>query len=168
MPFMNESLFYQTVNAKAKESGINPILLLAGIEGLYTFKNTPLNQINYDFLDSLIITIFTLRIGDQFHGIAEENLSSPSPHLQLQAIEELTELTSDAIEQSGDRFLQSFAQIVNGKTAIRKYHKKALEAAAIEVQQAQLHFQEKSIGAIVLEVCRNDAGGHLDLAAIFS
>ena len=164
---MAENLFYQAVNTKAKENGINPILLLAGIEGLYTFKDAPLNQINYDFLDSLIITIFTLRIGDQFHALAEENLSNSNINLQLAAIEELTELTPAVIEQSGNTYLQSFAQVVNGKATIRKYHEKALEAAAIEVQKAQVHFQEKSIGAIVMEVCRNEVGGKLDLAAVF-
>src|SRR5215217_3324638 len=106
---MSENLFYQAVNLKAKENGINPILLLAGIEGLYTFKDTPLNQINYDFLDSLIITIFTLRIGDQFHALAEENLKSENTHVQLAAIEELTELKPPVIDASGNRFLQSFA-----------------------------------------------------------
>jgi DNA helicase TIP49 (TBP-interacting protein) len=164
---MSENLFYQAVNDKAKEIGINPILLLAGIEGLYTFKDTPLNQINYDFLDSLIITIFTLRIGDQFHALAEENLKSSNIKLQLAAIEELTDLTPLMIEQSGNTFLQSFAQIVNGKTPIRKYHEKALEVAAMEVQKAQQHFQEKSIGAIVMEICRNDIGEKLDLSAVF-
>ncbi|RZK15018.1 MAG: hypothetical protein EOO43_15560 [Flavobacterium sp.] len=164
---MNENLFYQAVNSKAKENGINPILLLAGIEALYTFKDTPLNQINYDFLDSLIITIFTLRIGDQFHTIAEENLKSTTTDVQLAAIEELTELTPQIIEHSGNRFLQSFAKVVNGKTVIRKYHEKALEAAAIEVKKAQDYFQDKSIGAIVMEVCRNQVGGKIDLTAVF-
>ncbi|HYH15357.1 MAG TPA: hypothetical protein VD794_09055 [Flavisolibacter sp.] len=164
---MNETLFYQAINTKAQENGINPILLLAGIEGLYTFKEVPLNQINYDFLDSLIITIFTLRIGDQFHSLAEQNLSSKDMNLQMAAIEELTEVTPQALERTDNQFLKSFAQVVNGKVPIRKYHEKALEAAAIEVQKAQAHFKEKSIGAIILEVCRNDIGGKLDLAAVF-
>jgi hypothetical protein len=165
---MNETLFYQSVHTKAKENGINPILLLAGIEGLYTFKDVPLNQINYDFLDSLIITIFTLRIGDQFHALAEQNLSSKDTERQLAAIEELTELTPAVIERSDNQFLKSFVHVVNGKTPIRKYHEKALEAAAIEVQKAQSHFKEKSIGAIVIEVCRNDIGGKMDLEVVFS
>ncbi|ANE49785.1 hypothetical protein [Flavisolibacter tropicus] len=164
---MNESLFYQAVNTKAKENGINPILLLAGIEGLYTFKDVPLSEINYDFLDSLIITIFTLRIGDQFHAMAEQNLSSKNMEHQMTAIEELTELTPAVIERSDNQYLKSFAHVVNGKTPIRKYHEKALEAAAIEVQKAQAHFKEKSIGAIVIEVCRNDIGGKMDLKAVF-
>jgi len=164
---MQENLFYQVVNSKAQKNGINPILLLAGIEGLYTFKDVPLNQINYDFLDSLIITIFTLRIGDQFHALAEKNLSSKDMNIQLAAIEELTELPPAVIEQSDNQFLKSFAHLVNGKTTIRKYHEKALEAAAIEVQKAQSHFLEKSIGAIVLEVCRNEVGGKLDLGMVF-
>src|SRR3712207_2737688 len=104
---MNETLFYQTVHNKAQENGINPILLLAGIEGLYTFKEIPLNQLNYDYLDSLIITIFTLRIGDQFHGIAEQNLANPDMDLQLKAIEELTELPLSVIERSNNSFLKS-------------------------------------------------------------
>jgi hypothetical protein len=165
---MNESFFYQSVNSKAKENGINPILLLAGIEGLYTFKDVPLNQINYDFLDSLIITIFTLRIGDQFHALAEHNLSNKDTELQMAAIEELTELTPTVIDRSDNQYLKSFAHVVNGKTTIRKYHEKALEAAAIEVQKAQAHFREKSIGAIVIEICRNDVGGKMDLTTVFS
>lgn len=165
---MAETLFYQSINTKAHENGINPILLLAGIEGLYTFKDVPLNQINYDFLDSLIITIFTLRIGDQFHALAEQNLSNKNMTLQLAAIEELTELTPEVIERSDNQYLKSFANVVNGKTPIRKYHEKALEAAAVEVQKAQTHFREKSIGAIVIEICRNDIGGKLDLAKVFS
>src|SRR6476620_12406660 len=111
---MNESLFYQAVNTKAKENGINPILLLAGIEGLYTFKEVPLSEINYDFLDSLIITIFTLRIGDQFHAMAEQNLSSKNMERQMAAIEELTELTPAVIELSENQYLKSFAHVVNG------------------------------------------------------
>jgi hypothetical protein len=165
---MNETLFYQSINTKAQKNNINPILLLAGIEGLYTFKDVPLSQINYEYLDSLIITIFTLRIGDQFHTLAEQNLSSTDMALQLAAIEELTELSPAIIEQSGNQFLKSFAYVVNGKTPIRRYHEKALEAAAIEVQKAQTQFQEKSIGAIILEVCRNDIGGKLDLGSVFS
>jgi hypothetical protein len=165
---MNETLFYQSVHTKAQENSINPILLLAGIEGLYTFKDVPLNQINYDFLDSLIITIFTLRIGDQFHALAEKNLSSTDTSIQIAAIEELTELTPAVIELSTNEFLKSFAHVVNGKTPIRRYHEKALEAAALEVHKAQTVFQEKSIGAIVIEVCQNDVGGKLDLATIFS
>ena len=165
---MSENLFYQTIHTKAQENSINPILFLSGIEGLYTFKEVPLNQINYEFLDSLIITIFTLRIGDQFHSIAEQNLSSKDMHLQMKAIEELTELSPAVIEQSDNQFLKSFANVVNGKSPIRKYHEKALEVAAIEVQKAQVQFQEKSIGAIVLEICRNDIGGKLDLSTIFA
>ena len=64
---MNEQLFLHNINAKARQLNINPLLLLSGIEGLYTFKDVRLNAINYEFLDSLILTIFALRIGDQFH-----------------------------------------------------------------------------------------------------
>lgn len=71
---MNEQLFLQTVNNKAKEFGISPLLLLSGVEGIYSFRDVKINAINYQFLDSLILTIFALRIGDGFHNIAEENL----------------------------------------------------------------------------------------------
>jgi hypothetical protein len=43
---------------------------------VYTFRDVELNGINYEFLDSLILTIFALRIGDTFHSLAEENLAS--------------------------------------------------------------------------------------------
>ncbi len=38
-PCMNEQLFLQTIHAKSKELGINSLLLLSGIEGLYTFRD---------------------------------------------------------------------------------------------------------------------------------
>ena len=74
---MNEQLFLYNIHSKARQLNINPLLLLSGVEGLYTFKDVQLNAINYEFLDSLILTIFALRIGDQFHTLAQENLLSP-------------------------------------------------------------------------------------------
>src|SRR5215208_618413 len=135
---MNEQLFYRTINEKSKELNINPLLLLSGIEGLYTFRGVQLNAINYDFLDSLILTIFALRIGDQFHTIAEEDLSSSSYTVRRAAHAELTEMTKDDIDRSNNRYLQSFAQILNGKSPVRKYHEKALEVAAVEIKKLQL------------------------------
>ncbi|HZH02097.1 MAG TPA: hypothetical protein VEY32_13515 [Flavisolibacter sp.] len=164
---MDEQQFMQVIFNKAKAVNINPILLLSGIEGIYTFKDMPLNQINFDLLDSLIITILTLRIGDQFHALAEENLNSTNTDVQVAAINELMELTPAVIEASSNRFLQSFAQMVHGKTTIRRYHEKALEADALEVQKAQQHFAEKSIGLISLNICKSEEGGVLDLSAIF-
>jgi hypothetical protein len=164
---MDEQQFMQVIFNKAKAVNINPILLLSGIEGIYTFKDMPLNQINFDLLDSLIITILTLRIGDQFHALAEENLNSTNTDVQIAAINELMELTPAVIEASSNRFLQSFAQMVHGKTTIRRYHEKALEAAALEVHKAQQHFAEKSIGLISLNICKSEEGGVLDLSAIF-
>src|SRR5437763_15527057 len=109
---MDEQLFIHSVNAKAREFGINPLLFLSGIEGLYTFRNVQLNKINYDFLDSLILTIFTLRIGDQFHTIAEENLLSSNTALRTAAGKELTELNYEEIKNSSNPYLQSFASVL--------------------------------------------------------
>ena len=89
---MDQEIFFKTVSEKSKQLNINPLLLLSGIEGLYTFKDVQLNAINYDLLDSLILTIFALRIGDQFHGLAEENLASKNTNVQIAAINELAEL----------------------------------------------------------------------------
>lgn len=47
---MDEQLFIQTINTKAKELGINPLLLISGIEGLYSFRDVELNAINYHAL----------------------------------------------------------------------------------------------------------------------
>lgn len=165
---MNEQLFIQTVNSKAREWGINPLLLLSGIEGLYTFKDVPLSGINYDFLDSLILTIFALRIGDQFHVLAEENLNSSNEAVRQAAFNELTELSTEDINNSHNTYLQSFASIINGKSSIRNYHVKALEVAALEVNKAQLSFSNASIGAIVLDICKSDSSDQLDLSSIFN
>ena len=91
---MNEAQFYQSIHDKSRELNLNPLLLLAGIEGLYTFRDVPLNTINYDFLDSLILTILALRIGDKFHELAQDNLSSPNPGVRSAALTELLELDS--------------------------------------------------------------------------
>jgi hypothetical protein len=68
---MNEQEFYKMVNAKARALNMSPLLLISGIEGLYSFKDVQIDNINYRFLDNLILTILALRIGDSFHAIAE-------------------------------------------------------------------------------------------------
>jgi hypothetical protein len=153
---MNEQLFYQAVTKRSKELNLNPLLLLSGIEGLYTFREVKLNAINYDFLDSLILTIFALRIGDQFHSLAEENLSSSNLTLRNAAGAELRELSREEIAASQNEYLQSFAQVLNGKSPVRKYHEKALEVAALEIKKAQVIFGNDSIGIIMLAVCKDD------------
>ena len=163
---MNEQLFIQIVNSKAHEWGVNPLLLLSGIEGLYTFKDVELSAINYEFLDSLILTIFALRIGDKFHTLAEENLKSPSEELRNAANSELKELTSEEINRSSNMYLQSFANVLAGKSTIRKYHEKALEVAAFEVKKTQDQFRNPSIGAIVLDICY-DMKENEDFAFLF-
>ena len=165
---MNEQLFIQSINAKAKNLGLNPLLLLSGVEGLYTFKDVEISALNYGLLDSLILTIFALRIGDQFHALAEQNLTSDSIDTKYAAIQELSVLTLQEIEASSNRYLKSFSSLLNGKTDIRNYHLKALEVAALEIQNAQLMFNNSSIGAIVFDICRSDMGGELNLSAIFS
>ena len=164
---MTEQNFLQTLNGKAREFGINPLLLLSGIEGLYTFKDIRLSSINYDFLDSLILTIFALRIGDQFHSMAEENLSNPNKMVRHAADAELTELSNEYIATSSNRYLQSFASLLNGKSPIRRYHVKALEVAAVEIKRAQVRFSNESIGTIVLAICKDDEADDLGLASLF-
>lgn len=164
---MNEQLFYQTITDKSKELNINPLLLLSGIEGLYTFRNVQLHAINYDFLDSLILTIFALRIGDRFHSLAEQNLSSTSDTTRSSAQAELLEMTEKDIADSHNRYLQSFAQVLNGKTRIRNYHIKALEVAALEIKKMQLVFGNDSIGIIMLAICKDDVANSLGLASMF-
>ena len=126
---MNEQLFIQAVTEKSREFNLNPLLLLSGIEGLYTFKDVQLGGVNYELLDSLILTIFALRIGDQFHTLAQEKLSSNNTAVQLAAINELSEISEAEIESSESPFLQSFARLLQGKSPVRKYHIKALEVA---------------------------------------
>jgi len=164
---MNEQLFLQTLSDKAHELHINSLLLLSGIEGLYTFKDVQLNTINYEFLDSLILTIFALRIGDQFHTLAEESLTSTNAGVREAASHELSELNSEAIAQSSNPYLQSFASILNGKSTIRKYHEKALEVAALEIKKAQLQFQSDSISTIMLALCKTELKDVLDSANLF-
>lgn len=164
---MNEQSFYQAITERSKELSVNPLLLLSGIEGLYTFRDVKLNAINYDLLDSLILTIFALRIGDQFHNIAEENLASQSKTVRKAASEELKELDQNDIERSKNQYLQSFASVLGGKSPIRKYHEKALEVAAYEIKKAQLIFGNESIGIIILAICKNDPGDRLGVASFF-
>jgi hypothetical protein len=164
---MNEQQFYQAVSDKAKEYNMSPLLLVSGIEGLYSFKDVPLNTINYPFLDNLILTIFALRIGDSFHTLAEQNLSSSDNAVRTAAAVELKELTTEEIDGSANSYLQSFAGVLNGKSSIRKYHEKALEVAALEVRKAQEQFKINSIGSIVLAICQ-DMKGSVDLSFLFS
>jgi hypothetical protein len=164
---MNEQQFYRAITERSQEVNVNPLLLLSGIEGLYTFRDVKLNAINYDLLDSLILTIFALRIGDQFHGIAEENLASESKTVRMAASEELRELNKTDIEVSGNEYLQSFASVLGGKSPIRKYHEKALEVAAYEIKKAQMIFGNESIGIIILAICKDDPGDRLGVASFF-
>jgi hypothetical protein len=165
---MDEQLFYQTINDKSKESGINPLLLLSGIEGLYTFRDVQLNTINYEFLDSLILTIFALRIGDSFHSLAEENLNSDNDSIRIAAGIEISEMRPEEIEQSANAYMRSFASLLAGKSIIRKYHEKALEVAALEIKKAQTIFNNSSISAIILYITKNDSSGTLDLSGLFN
>ena len=164
---MNEQEFYKAVTERSQELNVNPLLLLSGIEGLYTFRDVKLNAINYDLLDSLILTIFALRIGDQFHNTAEENLNSQSKTVRMAANEELKELNKEDITHSKNRYLQSFASVLNGKSPIRKYHEKALEVAAYEIKKAQMIFGNDSIGIIILAICKDDPGNKLGVASFF-
>ncbi len=164
---MNEQLFYRTLTEKARSCNMNPLLLLSGIEGLYTFKDVQLNAINYEFLDSLILTIFALRVGDQFHTIAQDNLSSENMKIKLNAINELREMTAEEISGSDNQYLRSFASILQGKSPVRYYHQKALEVAALEIRKAQVLFDQESIGIITLMICKDDPGDHLGLSALF-
>ncbi|MGZ3838889.1 MAG: hypothetical protein ACXVMS_16205 [Flavisolibacter sp.] len=165
---MNEQIFLHNLNSKARQLNINPLLLLSGIEGLYTFKDVQLNKINYEFLDSLILTIFALRIGDQFHTIAQENLLSSNADVRTAASHELAEMNADTIASSSNPYLQSFAGILNGKSSIRKYHEKALEVAALEIRKTQLNFQSQSISTIVLALCQNELKDSLHLSHMFN
>lgn len=164
---MNEQQFYQAITERSQELNVNPLLLLSGIEGLYTFRNVKLNAINYDLLDSLILSIFALRIGDQFHSMAEDNLKSESKTVRTAASEELKELDKNDIAFSKNKYLQSFASVLGGKTPIRKYHEKALEVAAYEIKKAQMIFGNESIGIIILAICKDDPGDRLGVASFF-
>ena len=164
---MNEELFYKAINEKSKQLNLNPLLLLSGIEGLYSFKDVQLNAINYDFLDSLILTIFALRIGDQFHNLAAGNLSHSNLKIRSAATEELAQLSDTEIAESGNAYLQSFARMVGDKNPVRRYHEKALEVAALEIRKAQIVFGNDSIGIIMLAICKDDPEDNLGLASLF-
>jgi hypothetical protein len=164
---MNEHHFLEAIQAKATELGINPLLLLSGIEGVYTFRDVELNGINYDFLDSLILTIFALRIGDTFHSLAEANLASGNESVRRAAHFELQPLSDADIQQSSNSYLQSFAKLLNGKSVVRNYHQKALEAAALEIERSQVRFQHKSIGAIVVYICLHHLESTVNLSSLF-
>lgn len=164
---MDERLFLHNIHAASHALGINSLLLLSGIEGLYTFRDTELNRIHYPFLDSLILTIFALRIGDHFHSLAEENLRSENENSRQAAHTELQPLSQEDIAQSGNVYLQSFAQLLNGKSVIRKYHEKALEAAAVEIEKTQGRFQHNSIGSIVLHICQHHLKDTVNLSSLF-
>lgn len=164
---MDEKLLIQTVNDTAKETGINPLLLLSGIEGLYTFKEVELSNVNHELLDSLILTIFALRIGDQFHSLAEENLKSSEATVLASAAQELRILLPAEIEASTNHYLYSFAKLVAGKAFIRGYHIKALEVSAMEIRKAQIHFSNNSIGDIVMNICKNHLAQTINIGALF-
>lgn len=164
---MNEQVFIQTINRKAQELGLNPLLLISGIEGLYTFREIQINAINYEFLDSLIITILALRIGDQFHALAEKNLSSAEYAVVQAAAFELKAMSSEEISLSSNPYFQSFAVIMNGKSTIRRYHEKALEVAALEVKKMQVIFGTDSISAIVIHICKTQLNDVIDLGSFF-
>ena len=71
---MNEQEFLKAIQQQAEASGINPLLLMSGIEGLYTFREVRAEELNFALLDSLILTVFALRVGDTFDQIVRENL----------------------------------------------------------------------------------------------
>jgi hypothetical protein len=80
---------------------------------------------------------------------------------------ELSVLSGDDIERSGNVYLRSFAQVLNGRSPVRRYHEKALEVAALEIKRAQLIFGNDSIGIIMLAIVREDANNSLGLASLF-
>jgi hypothetical protein len=165
---MHEQAFIQSIHAKSTELNINPLLLISGIEGIYSFRDVALNAINYELLDSLILTIFALRIGDKFHELAEQNLGSTNSQLLQGGATELHIIPLAQIEASGNHYLQSFAKILSGKSPVRAYHVKALEVAALEIRKAQIQFGRNSIGAIVLRLCKEDLSNDIDLGSLFS
>lgn len=165
---MDERLFLQNIHTTSQQVGINSLLLLSGIEGLYTFRDMALNSINYQYLDSLILTIFALRIGDHFHSLAEENLANNNDTIRQAAHVELQPLSDEDIDRSSNVYLQSFAQLLNGKSVIRRYHEKALEAAALEIEKTQGRFQHNSISTIVLHICRQHLQDTVNLSTFFN
>lgn len=164
---MHSQDFLRTIQNESARLGLNPLLVLAGIEGLYSFRHQPAEKIQFRLLDSLILTLFALRIGDGFHLLAEQNLTHEDPERKLAAIEELTEIPASAIATSGNAYLQSFAAVLNGKTPVRRYHQKALEVAALEINQAHQQFGSNSIGAIMLHLCQHQLQEPLSASGIF-
>lgn len=165
---MDEQLFYKAVTQKAQETGMNPLLLLSGIEGLFTFRDVQLSALNFEILDNLILTIFALRIGDQFHTLAEQQLAGTDEKAMQAAAAELRILTAADIAESSNPYLHSFAKVLGGKSPIRGYHEKALEVAALEISKMVGQFDNPSIGTIVMDICKGDESGALNLGAIFS
>lgn len=165
---MTEQAFLETIYQKSKELKINPFLLLSGIEGLHSFKDVPMSSINYSFLDSLILTIFTLRIGDQFHQLAQERLMSDNVKIRNAAAYELSLLTEQDRLRSTNPYLASFIQVMEGKSPVRTYHVKALEVAALEINQVQLQYHDSSIGSIIITLCKTELQEILNLGQLFS
>ena len=163
---MDEQAFLQRLSEKAGELHINPFLLLSGLEGLYTFREVPLNALNMDYLDSLVLTLFALRIGDQFHALAEAELQAGNEAAQAAARRELELIPEE--ELAGNEYLRSFAGVLQGGTPIRRYHHKALDAAALEVSSVQQRYGNPSIGSILIQVCKTKLGDVLPLGALFS
>jgi hypothetical protein len=153
---MQSDILLAAVQKRASDLGINPLLLLSGIEGIYTFKDVPLNQINFTLLDNLILTIFALRVGDEFHALAEQGLVHENETIRSKAVREMKELNATEITTSGNEYLRSFANLLGGKTPVRRYHEKALEVAAVEISQMQVHYQNNSIGNIMLSLCNRE------------
>ena len=152
---MSSDLLLAAINKKAAETGINPLLLLSGLEGIYTFKDVPVNQLNFNLLDNLILTIFALRVGDEFHTLAEERLTHENENVRHSAVREMEELSEAEIGTSGNEYLRSFASLLQGKTPVRKYHEKALEVAAIEISNVRVIYKNQSIGNIMLHLCED-------------
>jgi hypothetical protein len=165
---MNEQAFLETIHNKAVELNMNPLLLLSGIEGLYSFKDVQMNAVSYDLLDSLVLTIFALRIGDNFHSLAEENLQSNNESLRSAAGNEMVEMNEASIENSANIYLRSFAKMLEGRATIRRYHEKALEVAAMEIGKEHNRYQSSSIGSIMIFVCKTNLQEALNLDALFN
>jgi hypothetical protein len=85
----------------------------------------------------------------------------------MAASEELKELDKNEIAYSKNHYLQSFASVLNDKSPIRKYHEKALEVAAYEIEKAQKIFGNDSIGIIILAICKDDPGDRLGVQSFF-
>ncbi|RYY66082.1 MAG: hypothetical protein EOO12_05210 [Chitinophagaceae bacterium] len=165
---MDEQAFLQRLSEKADKLHINPFLLLSGLEGLYTFREVPLNALNMDYLDSLVLTLFALRIGDQFHALAEAELQGGTEAAQAAALRELEPIPGEELETTSNEYLRSFAGILQGSTPMRRYHVKALEAAALEVSAVQQRYGSPSIGSIMINVCKTELGDVLPLGSLFS